>query len=43
MKNNKMECSVFSRVTGYVTDVNRWNDGKTVEFSQRRMYDEAAR
>ena len=39
MNEKKIECSVFSRVTGYVTEVNRWNNGKTQEFSERKTYD----
>jgi ribonucleoside-triphosphate reductase len=30
---------VYSRITGYYRPVQNWNDGKTQEFKQRRVYD----
>ncbi|MCK5017222.1 MAG: hypothetical protein KAS32_09125 [Candidatus Peribacteraceae bacterium] len=34
----KIPCSVFSRVTGYITEVSRWNEGKVQEFSERKEF-----
>ena len=34
---NKTE--VYSRITGYYRPVQNWNDGKSQEFKQRRVYD----
>ena len=34
---NKTE--VYSRITGYYRPVQNWNDGKTQEFKERRVYD----
>ncbi len=30
---------VYSRITGYYRPVQNWNDGKTQEFADRRLYD----
>ncbi len=30
---------VYSRITGYYRPVQNWNDGKTQEFKERRVYD----
>ncbi len=30
---------VYSRITGYYRPVQNWNDGKSAEFKQRRVYD----
>ncbi len=30
---------VYSRITGYYRPVQNWNDGKTEEFKQRKVYD----
>ena len=30
---------VYSRITGYYRPVQNWNDGKTQEFKERRLYD----
>jgi ribonucleoside-triphosphate reductase len=32
------KCEVYSRVTGYYSSVEMWNDGKTQEFSDRKEY-----
>ena len=37
---NKTE--VYSRITGYYRPVQNWNDGKSQEFKQRRVYDAEA-
>ena len=34
---NKTE--VYSRITGYYRPVQNWNDGKTQEFKERKLYD----
>ena len=33
------ETEVYSRITGYYRPVKNWNDGKTQEFRERRVYD----
>ena len=33
------ETEVYSRVTGYYRPVKNWNDGKSQEFKQRKVYD----
>lgn len=30
---------VYSRITGYYRPVQNWNDGKTQEFANRKLYD----
>ena len=37
---NKNE--VYSRITGYYRPVQNWNEGKTQEFKERKLYDVAA-
>src|SRR5699024_5805820 len=32
---------VYSRITGYYRPVQNWNDGKTQEFKDRKLYDVA--
>lgn len=34
----KVPCEVYSRIVGYLRPVNRWNDGKQQEFSERVVY-----
>ena len=36
------ETEVYSRITGYYRPVKNWNDGKSQEFKDRRLYDVAA-
>ena len=31
-------CEVFSRVVGYISPVNQWNEGKTEEFKTRKTF-----
>ena len=31
-------CDVFSRVVGYISPVNQWNEGKTEEFKTRKTF-----
>ena len=33
------KAEVYSRITGYYRPVQNWNDGKTQEYKERRMYD----
>ena len=35
------ETEVYSRITGYYRPVKNWNDGKSQEFKDRRLYDVA--
>jgi ribonucleoside-triphosphate reductase len=35
--NEKME--IYSRVVGYYSPTNRWNNGKQEEFAQRKTFD----
>lgn len=32
-------CLIFSRIVGYLTPTNQWNDGKKAEFSIRKTFD----
>lgn len=34
----RTRCEVFSRVVGYIRPVNTWNDGKTAEFKDRKVF-----
>ncbi len=36
------ECSVYSRIVGYLRPVANWNDGKKEEFKLRKMYHRSA-
>jgi len=36
------ECSVYSRIVGYLRPVQNWNKGKKEEFNLRKMYDRSA-
>ena len=38
MNEIKIECSIYSRVCGFYTDVNGWNKGKKEEYSERKEY-----
>ncbi len=33
-------CEVYSRITGYYRPVKNWNDGKSQEFKDRKLYDQ---
>ena len=33
------KAEVYSRITGYYRPVQNWNDGKTQEYKERKMYD----
>ncbi|NQT49561.1 hypothetical protein HQ571_02605 [Candidatus Kuenenbacteria bacterium] len=34
----RQKCEVYSRVVGYLSPVQRWNNGKKSEFSDRRTF-----
>jgi len=34
-------CEVYSRITGYYRPVKNWNDGKSQEYRERKVYDPA--
>jgi len=35
----EQECTVFSRIVGYLRPVNQWNAGKQEEFKERALFD----
>ena len=35
---NYQNCEVYSRVVGYLRPVNQWNNGKSAEFNDRKMF-----
>ena len=37
------DCEVYSRVVGYLRPVNQWNDAKSAEFNDRKMFDGSIR
>ena len=37
----RVECAVFSRIVGYMTDVRTWNAGKQAEWQDRVTFDVA--
>ncbi len=38
-KGKEQECTVYSRIVGYLRPVDQWNDGKRAEFSDRKLFD----
>ena len=34
----RQKCEVYSRVVGYLSPVQRWNDGKKAEFTDRQTF-----
>jgi len=34
----RQRCEVYSRVVGYLSPTNRWNDGKKAEFADRNNF-----
>lgn len=34
----KVPCEVYSRITGYIRPVNKWNNGKQEEFKDRSTF-----
>jgi len=37
-KLERQKCEVYSRVVGYLSPVQRWNDGKKAEFHDRKVF-----
>ncbi|NOY95671.1 MAG: ribonucleoside triphosphate reductase [Chlorobi bacterium] len=37
--NIEQECTVFSRIVGYLRPVSQWNEGKKQEFIERKLFD----
>ncbi|MBT4723225.1 hypothetical protein HN958_04310 [Candidatus Falkowbacteria bacterium] len=37
-KLERTKCEVYSRVVGYLSPINRWNNGKKAEFDDRTNY-----
>jgi ribonucleoside-triphosphate reductase len=35
----EQECTVFSRIVGYLRPVNQWNAGKQQEYKERALFD----
>ena len=38
VKMQRQKCEVYSRVVGYLSPVQRWNNGKKAEFSDRKTF-----
>jgi len=36
----RTRCLVFSRIVGYIRPLYRWNDSKSCEYSQRKVFSE---
>jgi ribonucleoside-triphosphate reductase len=36
--NKRTECTVYSRVVGWLTPVSNWNKGKKSEYNDRKTY-----
>lgn len=37
-KKGRTKCEVWSRVVGYLRPTSRWNEGKSAEFDDRKMF-----
>ncbi|MBU1132406.1 anaerobic ribonucleoside-triphosphate reductase [Patescibacteria group bacterium] len=37
-KLERQKCEVYSRVVGYLSPIQRWNDGKKAEFGDRKTF-----
>jgi len=37
----KTKCQVYSRVTGYLSPISQWNEGKKAEWEDRKNYEAA--
>lgn len=37
----KVPCQVYSRIVGYMTPIDAWNQGKQAEFSDRVVFDQS--
>ncbi|MEI7497830.1 MAG: anaerobic ribonucleoside-triphosphate reductase [Candidatus Falkowbacteria bacterium] len=40
IQRERQECTVYSRVVGWITPVRNWNKGKQSEFTDRKTYDQ---
>lgn len=40
IQTQRQECTVYSRVVGWITPVKNWNKGKQSEFKDRKTYDQ---
>ena len=38
-ENQRQECTVYSRVVGWITPTKAWNPGKRQEFDDRKEYE----
>lgn len=34
----RQECEVYSRIVGYLRPIQQWNDAKTAEFFDRKIF-----
>lgn len=34
----RQRCEVYSRVVGYLSPLNRWNDGKKAEWADKKVF-----
>lgn len=39
MNEMKIQCQIYSRITGYMRPLNSWNNGKKQEFSERATFE----
>ena len=39
----KVECEIYSRISGYYRSTRNWNKGKKEEFKERKTYDKNIR
>lgn len=39
-KLQRQKCEIYSRVVGYLSPINRWNEGKKAEFDDRKEFDQ---
>jgi ribonucleoside-triphosphate reductase len=39
-KGVEQECTVYSRIVGYLRPVSQWNEGKRAEFQDRKLFDQ---
>jgi len=37
-KLERQKCEIYSRVVGYLSPVQRWNNGKKAEFGDRKTF-----
>ena len=35
---NRVKCTIWSRVVGYLRPTDRWNNGKAAEFKDRSVF-----